>query len=150
MVDEVGTPWVWDEVVQAVLETAGPQALVLDRGAGDGTASNAVSPDRPPTTPEPVPEPDASADVVLVRFAGFDADDLARVVRRGGTFITEQVGHDENASARAALGLPFGRETWDAAEAVRQLVAAGWDVTDLDEARTPSTHRFRVTARRPG
>lgn len=157
MIEEPTSPWDWAEVVRPVLEAAGPDAVVLDQGVGEGRPDNVVSPDRPPSRPRPaMPHPDAGVDVVLNRCGSFDPDELARVVRAGGWFVTEQVGHDENASARALLGLPLVRETWDAAEAVRQLVGAGWDVTDLDEVRAPggpgqaTSHRFRVTARRPG
>jgi hypothetical protein len=115
-------------------------ALVVARGTDD----NVVRPDggrpvdrhpRPAATALPLA--DSVLDVVLNRHEAFDPVELARVVRAGGTFVTQQVGHDETASVRRLLGLALVRETWDAAEASRQLVAAGWRVVDVQEERPP-------------
>lgn len=126
----------WWPTVAAARSTLRPRGigLLVARGAAD----NVVRPGAQRPAGTPLPLADATVDVVLSRHEAFDAADLGRVTRPGGAFVTQQVGHDETASVRALLGLPLVRETWDAAEAVRQLVAAGWQVTDVDEARPVS------------
>lgn len=133
----------WWPTVRAARDTLHPlgAGLVVARGAPD----NVVRPGTDRAGATPLPLADHVVDVVLARHEAFDAADLARLTRPGGAFVTQQVGHDETASVRALLGLPLVRETWDAAEAVRQLVAAGWRVTDVDEAR-PTTRFTDVAA----
>lgn len=133
----------WWPTVRAARATLHPRGigLVVARGATD----NVVRPGTDRADATPLPLADHVVDVVLARHEAFEAHDLARVTRPGGAFVTQQVGHDETASVRALLGLPLVRETWDAAEAVRQLVAAGWRVTDVDEAR-PATRFTDVAA----
>jgi SAM-dependent methyltransferase len=99
-------------------------------GAGARENTHPERPARPG-----LPFADASYDVVLSRHDAFAADDVRRVLRPGGVFVTQQVGSDETASVRALLGLSTPAEGWDLAEAVRQTEAGGLAVIGSGEER---------------
>ena len=80
----------------------------------------------------------ASFDLILNRHEAFDPADLRRITRRGGTFLTVQVGGDEQRSVRRLLGLPDVGPDWTAATAVDQLHSAGWRIDLVDEERPPT------------
>lgn len=48
------------------------------------------------SNPSALPYPDAAFDVVTNRHGSFDAGELFRLLRKGGVFITEQVGADND------------------------------------------------------
>ena len=77
-------------------------------------------------------------DVVLNRHEAYDPVDVARITRHGGTFFTQQVGSDEDASVRSLFDLPIAGPRWNAGVASTQLEAAGWRITDVREERTLS------------
>jgi len=52
----------------------------------------------------PLPFADASVDLVLSRHAGFDPTEVARVLRPGGHFLTEQTDPTSRNELRAAFG----------------------------------------------
>lgn len=96
-----------------------------------------------PENTDPAPDPDhpglpfrdASFDLVVDRHTSFDPSDVHRVLRAGGTFVTQQVGSRHGSEVRALLGLPpADAVTWDLAAAVDQVAAAGFEVVDSGEA----------------
>ncbi|WP_250003036.1 class I SAM-dependent methyltransferase [Actinoplanes sp. M2I2] len=79
-------------------------------------------------------------DVVLSRHGRLPADDIVRLLRGGGTVLSQQVGSDDLAELNAALGAPPAhRAPWNADVAVSALTAAGLDVVDVREERPPVT-----------
>jgi SAM-dependent methyltransferase len=81
-------------------------------------------------------------DVVLSRHGRLPADDIARLLRRGGRVLTQQVGSDDLAAVNAALGAPpaYARR-WNADVAADRLREAGLRVTDVREERPAITFR---------
>jgi SAM-dependent methyltransferase len=120
----------WLATVPAATATLRPRGIHL---VVCGTARENTHPEKPPRPG--LPFADASYDVVLSRHTAFAADEVRRVLRPGGTFVTQQVGSDETASVRALLGLETAPEGWDLAEAVRQAEAGGLTVTGSGEER---------------
>lgn len=120
----------WLATVPAAAATLHPRGihLVVCGGARENT-----HPERPPRAG--LPFADASYGVVLSRHDAFAADEVRRVLRPGGVFVTQQVGSDETASVRALLGLDTAAEGWDLAEAIRQTEAGGLAVIGSSEER---------------
>jgi SAM-dependent methyltransferase len=79
-------------------------------------------------------------DVVLNRHTAFDPDEVRRIVKPHGRFLTQQVGSEQAASVRRLLGLPLDEPAWTADVAVGQLEAAGWVIEEVREDQT--TMRF--------
>ncbi|GAA0541547.1 class I SAM-dependent methyltransferase [Paractinoplanes ferrugineus] len=75
-------------------------------------------------------------DVVLSRHGRLPAPDIFRLLRPGGTLLSQQVGSDDLAGLNTALGAPpaYPRR-WNADVAVASLEAAGLEVTDVREER---------------
>jgi SAM-dependent methyltransferase len=68
-------------------------------------------------------------DVVLSRHGRLPAEDIARLLRPGGTLLSQQVGSDDLKDLNAELGAPPPYATsWTAKEAVAALEAAGLTV----------------------
>ena len=79
-------------------------------------------------------------DVVLSRHGRLPAEDVARLLRPGGTVLSQQVGSDDLADLNAALGAPAPHpRPWTADVAVAALTAAGLTVTDVREERPAVT-----------
>ncbi|MEU7902803.1 methyltransferase domain-containing protein [Actinoplanes sp. NPDC049118] len=79
-------------------------------------------------------------DVVLSRHGRLPAEDVARLLKHGGTVLSQQVGSDDLADLNAELGAPPPYATsWTATGAVAALRAAGLRVTDVREERPPLT-----------
>jgi SAM-dependent methyltransferase len=79
-------------------------------------------------------------DVVLSRHGRLPAEDVARLLRPGGTLLTQQVGSDDLADLNAALGAPAPHpRPWTADVAVAALTSAGLAVTDVREERLAVT-----------
>ena len=75
-------------------------------------------------------------DVVLSRHGRLPATDIFRLLRPGGTLLTQQVGSDDLAGLNTALGAPPAYlRRWNAEMAVAALEAAGLEVTDVREER---------------
>jgi len=73
-------------------------------------------------------------DLVLSRHGRLPAEDIARLLKPGGTLLTQQVGSDDLAGLNQALDAPpphLGR--WNAGVAVAALEAAGLEVVDVRE-----------------
>jgi SAM-dependent methyltransferase len=81
-------------------------------------------------------------DVVLSRHGRLPVADIARLLKPGGTLLSQQVGSEDLADLNAALGAPPPHpRPWNAAAAVAALEAAGLEVTDVREERPPVTFR---------
>lgn len=81
-------------------------------------------------------------DVVLSRHGRLPVADIARLLTRGGTLLSQQVGGDDLADLNAALGAPPPHpRPWNATVAVAALEAAGLRVTDVREERPPLAFR---------
>jgi SAM-dependent methyltransferase len=81
-------------------------------------------------------------DVVLSRHGRLPAEDVARLLRPGGTLLSQQVGSDDLAELNAALGAPAPHpKRWTAEVAAATLEAAGLAVTDVREEHPTLTFR---------
>lgn len=81
-------------------------------------------------------------DLVLSRHGRLPADDIARLLRHGGTVLSQQVGSADLADLNAALGAPKPHlKTWNAEVAVAALEGAGLQVTDVREEHPVLTFR---------
>ena len=88
-----------------------------------------------------LPFPDASFDLVTSRHESFVAAQVARVLRPGGAFLTQQTGGDYG-DFYDALGLerpPAPARNWDLRLAREQIERAGLRVTDLAEGTEATT-----------
>jgi hypothetical protein len=120
----------WQPTVAAAVATLRPHGvhLVVCLGSDDNTASRRTRPR--------LPFADGAFDVVVNRHEALDADDVWRLLRPAGAFVTQQVGGDEEASVRALLGLAPQTGDWMLAEARAQLESAGLTIVDGAEDRT--------------
>jgi SAM-dependent methyltransferase len=90
--------------------------------------------------PSHMPFRDAAFDLVTNRHGGLTAPELARVLRPGGRFVTQQVGSLANRAIHEMLGTdqrgegPSPTEHWDLATARAGLQAAGLRVERAEEA----------------
>jgi SAM-dependent methyltransferase len=81
-------------------------------------------------------------DVVLSRHGRLPAEDIARLLRPGGTLLSQQVGSDDLAELNAELGAPPPQaQPWTAEVAVAALETAGLEVTEVREERPTFTFR---------
>ena len=146
--------WSYPDLARPLLRRA-HSLLDLDTGGGELLAELAPLPPHtvavegwPPNTPvardrlapygvsvvTELPGGEEEFDLVLSRHGRLPADDIARLLRRGGTVLSQQVGSDDLAELNAALGAPKPlAKTWTAEVAVAALEAAGLQVTDVRE-----------------
>jgi SAM-dependent methyltransferase len=89
-----------------------------------------------------LPVGDEEADLVLNRHGRLDAREVARVLRPGGTLLTQQVGSDDCAELNEALLAPpaYGK-AWNAETAAAALRAAGLSLADVREEHPPLVFR---------
>jgi SAM-dependent methyltransferase len=89
---------------------------------------------------DPLPFPDASLDLVINRHDSYDSNELRRVLRPGGTFITQQVGGQNDADLNELLGTPPADDysDWTLDRAMDDLASAGMIVVDGQEAFPPT------------
>jgi SAM-dependent methyltransferase len=152
--------WSYPELARPLLRRAG-SLLDLDTGGGEllvelaplpkhtvaveGWAPNVpVARDR--LTPYGVevvtelPGGEEEFDVVLSRHGRLPAEDIARLLKHGGTLLSQQVGSDDLADLNAELGAPrpYARN-WTATEATAALETAGLTVTEVREERPSLT-----------
>jgi len=95
-----------------------------------------------------LPFRDQSFALVINRHESFSPTEVFRVLRRGGSFITQQVGERDDAELHALHGsleelAPWGVERW-----VQQLEGAGLEIIDAREEFP--TKVFRDVGRSPG
>lgn len=90
--------------------------------------------------PEGLPFRDGSFDLVANRHGGVEAREVARVLRPGGVFVTQQVGSAANRDIHRLLGTeergtgPSPTDEWDLAVVRGQVEAAGLRVERAEEA----------------
>jgi SAM-dependent methyltransferase len=87
----------------------------------------------PASTSSHLPCRDDAFDVVIDRHSSYWPSEVRRVLRPGGTFVTQQRG----LVAQELLDLPATSEPFDLAYAIAQLRAVGLDVLRAEDAQTP-------------
>lgn len=89
---------------------------------------------------DPLPFANASLDLVLNRHDSWDSHELRRVLRPGGTFITQQVGGQNDAELNELLGTPPAEDysDWTLDRAMEDLAEAGMIVVEGQEAFPPT------------
>ena len=164
------TPPPWDERTEVQVALP-PARTLLDMGTGGGEFLSRLAPlppatwateGYPPNLPVAqarlaplgvrvvavadetrLPLPDAHFDLVINRHESFDPGEVRRILRPGGTFLTQQVGGQDNRELNAALQdvvtLSYG--SWSAATAAAQLRAAGLEVVEERESARPGHFR---------
>ena len=84
----------------------------------------------------PLPFAEESFDLVIDRHGSFDADELRRVLRPAGRFVTQQVGGEHGIELNRLLGAALPEHVgWSPSAAVARLEAAGFSVTVRLEER---------------
>ncbi|MBX8632419.1 MAG: SAM-dependent methyltransferase [Thermoplasmata archaeon YP2-bin.285] len=81
-----------------------------------------------------LPFRDSSIDLVIDRHESFKADEVLRVLRRGGVFITQQVGSRTKSELNEFLGAKIPEVKWTLATAKAQLENAGFSIIEEAEA----------------
>ena len=153
--------WSYPELARSLLRRAG-SLLDLDTGGGELLADLAPLPPhtvaveswtpnvpvaRDRLTPLGVtlvtelPSGEREFDVVLSRHGRLPVTDIARLLRPGGTLLSQQVGSDDLAGLNAALGAPGAHHRWTAEVVVAALEEAGLQVEDVREERPVMTFR---------
>lgn len=87
-----------------------------------------------------LPFADGSLDLVVSRHEAFLATEVARVLRPGGVFVTQQVGSDNEIELNRALGEALPHPGPGAEEYAAQLSSGGLDVLEAREARPAKTY----------
>jgi SAM-dependent methyltransferase len=82
-----------------------------------------------------LPLEDARFELVINRHEAFSAREVYRILKPGGTFITQQVGGDDNRRINEALGdqTPAPYAGWSLAKAAAELGAAGFAIVRQGE-----------------
>lgn len=107
----------------AVLEvTSGPPRL-----EPDGFTLVGLDPDA--EDPTDLPYPERCFDVVVDRHGGYDAAEVARLLRPGGVFLSDQVAGDDVVDLHAVFGAPLPRPHLTLDARVTELTDLGLDVT---------------------
>jgi len=82
-----------------------------------------------------LPFPDQSFPLVINRHESYYPAEVYRILRRGGSFITQQVGGEHNGELNRLLGVAPGYDPrWNLEFAVRQLEEAGLQIINRREA----------------
>lgn len=128
----------WWPTVSAAAETLLPNGVqvVVCLGSDDNTMPSGAG--------RSLPFADRAFDIVTNRHEAFDPQDVRRLLRARGTFVSQQVGSDEEDSVRALLGLSAQGSSWSLDRACSQVELAGLAVEQSAEERVVS--RFRDIA----
>jgi SAM-dependent methyltransferase len=93
-----------------------------------------------------LPFSDGQFDLVINRHESYSPQEVLRILKPGGQFVTQQVGGKNLSDLNAFLGAqPYGFEHWQLDYAVQELQDAGWQVVAQKEER-PITRFFDVGA----
>lgn len=163
--EEEGLPWDYGRLVRQYLR---PESRILDIDTGGGefllslhhphhltSATEAYPPNvalcRETLTPlgidfreadgaDPLPFPDASFDMVLNRHGEYLPQEIARILKPGGIFITQQVGAENDRELVELLlpetpPLPFPKQYLSIAQ--EELEICGFSILDGQEAFPP-------------
>jgi SAM-dependent methyltransferase len=127
-------------------EAYAPNALVAGRrlnplGARviqvEGAPENYATLDAPLTDAPRLPIRDCAFELVINRHESYLAAEVFRVLRPGGTFLTQQCGGKNYGGLNDLLGLaPLRFQGWELASAIRQVQAAGFEVLEAREQFT--------------
>ena len=169
--EEDSLPWAYETVVRQYLT---PQTLLLDIDTGGGefllslkhpykrtAATEAWEPNvrlcrarllplgidfREMDGTGSLPFPDDTFQLVINRHGDYNPEEIFRILLPGGTFVTQQVGGENDRELRELLlpeaSPPF--PDWNADNASQGLLQAGFSVLQKEEAYTPI--RFFDTA----
>lgn len=87
-----------------------------------------------------LPFSDETFDLIINRHESFDAGEVFRIARKGATFLTQQVGGENDLLLNRLLGAPIPQEYlhWNARYAAEQLERAGLVLTDCREEMVPT------------
>lgn len=91
------------------------------------------------SNPSEIPFEDESFDLIINRHGDFDAKEIFRLLRRGGMFITEQVGGDNDRDLVETV-LPEADKPFphlNLAEQRRSFEEAGFQIIEAEEAYRP-------------
>jgi len=160
------TPWDYVSLVKGYLGTA---HSLLDMGTGGGELLASLAPlpaethateAYPPNQPiaearlsplqvklhrtkddQPLPFDDSTFDLVINRHDSYIPEELYRVLKPGGTFITQQVGGLDNLELNQVLQekLSFPYDRWSMAAALTGLYRAGFSVERAEKAALKTT-----------
>lgn len=72
-------------------------------------------------------------ELIVNKHESFDANEVYRILKQGGTFITQQVGGDDCFEINEWFDTPLTYDGWNLANAQKQLEDAGFDVTYAKE-----------------
>lgn len=72
-------------------------------------------------------------DLIINRHDSFDATEVNRILKSGGTFITQQVGGDDCREINEWFNVPVSYEGWNLEKAENQLKGAGLRVVTAKE-----------------
>jgi SAM-dependent methyltransferase len=89
------------------------------------------------TSEEDLPFPNESFDLIINHHSGYSVRALHRVLKPGGTFLTQQVGDRNNRELNELLERKLHgtvkEEHWDLEIATHQLQSAGFEILDAKE-----------------
>lgn len=128
-VHEERPPWDLDRLLR--VEAAGTTAVLELGGAEPSDLGGEPTVVHQPTSSddEVLPYPDRCFDVVLARGVPFRSDEIARVLRPCGVFLTEQLGADDVVELHAVLSTPLPHPERTLASCTRPLFDVGLRVT---------------------
>jgi SAM-dependent methyltransferase len=168
------TPWDWS-YASTILPLVRSANALLDLGTGGGEFLASLRPlpettvateGYPPNVPvarekltplgvticpvgddDQLPLEDESFDLVINRHESYDPIEVLRVMKPGGTFVTQQVGGEDDLDLNRLLGADdvHAYAQWTAEYAAGQLGDSGWKVEKVREA-FPFTRYFDVGA----
>ena len=122
----------WDLDALAAEAVRGTTAVLEVASGGpsleaDGFTLVGLDPDVEDATHLPYPE--RCFDVVVDRHGGYDAVEVARVLRPGGVLLTDQLAGDDVVDLHAVFGAPLPRPHLTADARADELADLGLDVT---------------------
>jgi SAM-dependent methyltransferase len=79
-----------------------------------------------------------SIDLIIDRHESFMAEEVHRVLKNGGTFLTQQVGSQNLLELNDLLGGPKPTEVWDLVKCEDQIRKSGLKIIDSKEAKIES------------
>jgi SAM-dependent methyltransferase len=113
--------------------------VVAIRSAPDNVDQRPVTEVNPDADESRLPFGDGVFDLVLDRHSSYWSDEVARILGRGGRFLTQQVGGNVRGRTWEELfGITTTVPRYDLAFAVSQLEGAGMTIRRAMEAQTPT------------
>ena len=123
-------PWDLDALVaEAVRGTTAVLEITSRAPTVEPDGFTLVTLDPDVEDPTDLPYPERCIDVVVDRHGGYDAAEVARVLRPGGVFLSDQVAGDDVVELHAVFGAPLPRPHLTLDARARELTDAGLEVT---------------------